>query len=243
MQEGPSGDQTCEDGVDNDCDGYIDIADNTCEQCSSPVDCDDGNRCTDDSCEGFLCVYTDNSVSCDDEDPCTMNDACSQGVCGGDPTDADGDTYVRDSCGGKTATMIRVTIPRAVTHAPAVTPGAQNAPGINPGMEEGPRSEPTCRDCVDNDCDGSLDGGDSGCAEEAVDDGTFDLTYELLWHMRCPMPAFYDSAQITVQDDTTSSSQMTLASLHRAHGTKPERTGIRYGEPLVVCDPRTSPRL
>ena len=203
MQEGPSGDQTCEDGVDNDCDGLIDIADNVCAQCSSPVDCDDGNPCTDDSCEGFLCVYTDNNASCDDGDPCTSNDACSQGVCGGEPLDADGDTYVRDSCDGTDCDDDPSDDPEGCDTCTCGDAGCfECAKCINPGMQEGPRSEPMCRDCVDNDCDGFPDGVDSGCAEEAAYDGTFDLTYVLIWHNCYPMPVLYDSTEITVQDET-----------------------------------------
>jgi hypothetical protein len=203
MQEGPVGDETCEDGVDNDCDDLVDIADNACQACTSSVDCDDGNPCTDDSCEGFLCVYTDNSVSCNDENPCTLNDACSEGVCEGDPLDADGDTYVPDSCGGEDCDDDPSDDPEGCD---ACTCGdtecSECAKCINPGGAEGPRDEPTCRDCVDNDCDGSLDGGDSACAGQSPYDGTFEVTYQIIWHTCFIMPVLDDSAEITVQDDT-----------------------------------------
>ena len=48
----------------------------------TPVLCDDGNSCTDDSCsETFGCVYENNDADCDDGDPCTIADHCLGGWC------------------------------------------------------------------------------------------------------------------------------------------------------------------
>jgi hypothetical protein len=50
----------------------------------SPVDCDDDNPCTDDSCdESGGCVFVDNLVDCDDGNPCTVADECQEGLCSG----------------------------------------------------------------------------------------------------------------------------------------------------------------
>ena len=50
----------------------------------NPVLCDDGNPCTDDSCDGAGgCVFADNEDDCDDGDPCTVADQCEAGQCGG----------------------------------------------------------------------------------------------------------------------------------------------------------------
>jgi len=44
--------------------------------------CDDGNVCTDDSCnEESGCVFVANLESCEDGDACTENDVCVQGWC------------------------------------------------------------------------------------------------------------------------------------------------------------------
>ncbi|MGB0716172.1 MAG: hypothetical protein ACPGXK_09855, partial [Phycisphaerae bacterium] len=50
------------------------------------IDCNDGNPCTDDSCnEGTdSCDNLPNTNSCNDFDKCTENDACTGGVCTGD---------------------------------------------------------------------------------------------------------------------------------------------------------------
>ncbi|MBM4355867.1 MAG: hypothetical protein FJ109_19115, partial [Deltaproteobacteria bacterium] len=60
-------------------------------QCiGNPVVCDDGNPCTDDSCNGVGgCVFTNNQTLCDDDDPCTVGDVCVSGSCGGTPVSCD----------------------------------------------------------------------------------------------------------------------------------------------------------
>ncbi|MBM4394508.1 MAG: hypothetical protein FJ087_02320 [Deltaproteobacteria bacterium] len=50
------------------------------------VPCDDGNPCTDDSCDAAVgCLHAANAAPCDDGDPCTTGDACAGGKCGGVP--------------------------------------------------------------------------------------------------------------------------------------------------------------
>lgn len=47
-----------------------------------PLLCDDGNACTDDSCDTVNgCVHTNNTAPCDDGNQCTVNDACGNSVC------------------------------------------------------------------------------------------------------------------------------------------------------------------
>ena len=49
---------------------------------SGAPQCDDGNVCTNDGCDGkFGCVAAPNSNPCDDGNPCTQGDTCSDGVC------------------------------------------------------------------------------------------------------------------------------------------------------------------
>jgi hypothetical protein len=48
----------------------------------SPGDCNDGNPCTDDSCDAQAgCVNTDNLNPCDDGNACNGPDSCFGGVC------------------------------------------------------------------------------------------------------------------------------------------------------------------
>ena len=56
--------------------------------CSSSVECDDLNECTDDVClVTGECASFDNSGACDDGDPCTEDDTCAGGDCAGIPVD------------------------------------------------------------------------------------------------------------------------------------------------------------
>jgi hypothetical protein len=67
----------------------------------APPDCDDGNECTDDTCDVVLgCLNTDNVAACDDGDACTTNDTCSAGICvgGAAPDCDDGNPCTDDSC-------------------------------------------------------------------------------------------------------------------------------------------------
>ena len=76
--------------TDSDCDGLVDEQDaeagEPVEECgqereSCEVDCDDGNPCTDDLCEGGQCVYVNNTSACEDGVVCTKGDQCAEGVC------------------------------------------------------------------------------------------------------------------------------------------------------------------
>lgn len=71
-----------------------------CVQTSDIKDCDDGNVCTDDSCDDALgCVNAANSATCDDGNACTTGDTCAAGNCAGTATDCDdGDICTVDSC-------------------------------------------------------------------------------------------------------------------------------------------------
>jgi hypothetical protein len=66
-----------------------------------PLNCEDGNLCTDDSCDPVKgCVHVPNSVPCEDGNPCTMKDACDAGNCtAGIATSCnDGNPCTDDSC-------------------------------------------------------------------------------------------------------------------------------------------------
>lgn len=78
------------------CNGSNDCLVNfACEmgQCAggTPVNCNDGNECTDDSCDPESgCIYADNMAPCNDGDVCTTGDTCGVGECaGGSALDCD----------------------------------------------------------------------------------------------------------------------------------------------------------
>lgn len=71
-------------------------------QCQGTVkDCSDGNDCTEDSCDpkSGTCETTFLLTACDDQNVCTHDDACSEGVCLGEPiTCNDGEACTEDGC-------------------------------------------------------------------------------------------------------------------------------------------------
>lgn len=84
-------------GVDDDCDGEIDEG---ADDGASGI-CDDGDECTEDSCDPEAGCLNEplTGTSCDDEDVCTLADHCDAGECVGAPIDCDdGDLCTTDSC-------------------------------------------------------------------------------------------------------------------------------------------------
>ncbi|MDI7266580.1 MAG: hypothetical protein QME96_01125, partial [Myxococcota bacterium] len=84
-EEGPPGDATCDDDTDNDCDGLTDAEDPNCVSCEADPDCEDGNPCTIDSCDGGACRTTlvEDGTVCDDGLYCTVGQTCRAGACAG----------------------------------------------------------------------------------------------------------------------------------------------------------------
>ncbi|NUN14495.1 MAG: lamin tail domain-containing protein [Myxococcales bacterium] len=61
-----------------------DVALSGCASGPSPPGCDDGNPCTDDSCNPLVgCVFFDNAAPCDDNNDCTTVDLCDAAQCQG----------------------------------------------------------------------------------------------------------------------------------------------------------------
>ncbi|NUN13119.1 MAG: lamin tail domain-containing protein [Myxococcales bacterium] len=78
----------------------FDVMPSFCED-SADLFCDDGNPCTDDSCDPISgCDFTNNTLPCDDGNQCTVNDACALGTCSDtDPLNCDdGDVCTDDAC-------------------------------------------------------------------------------------------------------------------------------------------------
>ncbi len=73
-------------------------------QCAAgtPVNCDDGNLCTHDSCDGKTgtCVHANNSAPCSDGNACSEGDVCAQGSCasGAAKVCQDGNACTNDAC-------------------------------------------------------------------------------------------------------------------------------------------------
>ncbi len=81
------------------------------------VVCNDGNACTDDSCDKAKgCVALDNAATCDDGNACTKSDACAQGTCKGAATSCDDkNVCTTDSCDAKTGQCSNTAVPGCKT--------------------------------------------------------------------------------------------------------------------------------
>lgn len=103
---------TCQPGAPKTCadDGNL-CTDDTCNfftgQCYTPKQCfDDGNVCTDDVCDpGTGLCGIPNNAECSDGNPCTLNDTCSAGSCVPGPVMTcadDGNPCTIDQCNPET---------------------------------------------------------------------------------------------------------------------------------------------
>ncbi len=89
--------QTPDDGAPCDADGSACTAGDVCKvgkcQKGQLISCDDGNPCTDDSCDPSsgkcVAVAGTDSIPCNDGTKCTSKDVCISGACKGKPVDCD----------------------------------------------------------------------------------------------------------------------------------------------------------
>jgi cysteine-rich repeat protein len=112
---------------------------------------DDGNPCTNDTCNGAgTCAHTNNSAPCDDDNACTTPDVCAGGICGGPPVICDPcqSCDVETGCNGPSCTATptaTVTPTRTDTSSPTTTPTATAVPTATPTATptEVPTATPT----------------------------------------------------------------------------------------------------
>jgi MYXO-CTERM domain-containing protein len=73
------------------------------------VACDDGNPCTDDTCDAALgCVHAPNTMTYDDGNACTVSDVCAFGVYAGKAKACvDGDPCTTDACDVQTGCVFK----------------------------------------------------------------------------------------------------------------------------------------
>jgi hypothetical protein len=143
--EGPG--PLCTDGVDNDCDGFVDCADPDCATCD-PCSCCDGVCLPDEEC---VC-----EVDCGT--PPAIETQCSDGL----DNDCDGDIDCADSDCAPVCPLCRDG-----ACLPGETPcNCQGDCGLRRLERAGPPFGDVCTDGIDNDCDGRIDCADPGCADD-----------------------------------------------------------------------------
>ncbi len=127
------------------------------------LDCDDGNDCTNDSCESGACVHALDDTLCAPSEVCDLSAGCVAGT----PCTSDAECPTTDPC----RVFVRCDASRGLCQYvpldgdadgdPAVVCGGTDCddsdPGVHPGASE------AC-DGVDNDCDGTVDGPSATCA-------------------------------------------------------------------------------
>lgn len=126
-----------------------------------PVNCNDGNPCTNDACDNEAgCEYENNQVECTDEDVCTTQDQCSNGKCVGGPALVcdDGDVCNGiESCDGSVGCLAGVSLDcddgNPCNGTESCDPGAGCQPGVALDCNDG-------NQCTDDSCDP-----DDGCLQ------------------------------------------------------------------------------
>ncbi|MGB0589573.1 MAG: hypothetical protein ACPGU1_07845 [Myxococcota bacterium] len=92
----------------------------------APLDCDDGEQCTDDSCDATLgCASAVRDGICDDGDACTVDEVCEEGTCqSGVPADCgDDNPCTIDGCELTTGCTWTVRLGEACDDGDACTTG------------------------------------------------------------------------------------------------------------------------
>jgi alkaline phosphatase len=179
MTEGPPGDQTCMDNLDNDCDGAKDTGDIDCHvafefNCFDGIDDDwDGmTDCADPDCAGATygtCVTgqpgicSTGTLTCQAGSSVCVADYGPQAeVCDGLDNNCDGssdENLTRPTACG-------VGICSGNTGVETCSGGAWGSNTCDPyagAQTEGPAGDPSCSDNLDNDCDGETDMAHLGC--------------------------------------------------------------------------------
>jgi hypothetical protein len=131
---------SCNDGIDNDCDGFTDASDSDCALVCVPTgsteaDCDDS---LDNDCDGLF--------DCDDSD-CDLDPACQAMACSG---------YAdKGSCQNDSACVWQGSPKNGMCDDAAVCKPTES-------------TEVSCTGGVDNDCDGAIDCADSDCSGDSA---------------------------------------------------------------------------
>ncbi len=159
FSEGPAGNSTCYDNVDNDCDGVIDSNDT---DCVSP--------CIDNDADGYGnpgVITCDNGplADCNDNDayihPHALDNNCNNIDENCDGYYDEGYIITVTECGQGICSSSGLLTCSGGVETDTCLPGAV--------LSEGPVGDSTCYDTVDNDCDGVTDSNDTNCVGPCID--------------------------------------------------------------------------
>ncbi|MBM4345578.1 MAG: hypothetical protein FJ100_19580 [Deltaproteobacteria bacterium] len=130
---------------------------------TAPVDCNDSNACTEDTCGATTgCVHAHRTATCDDGDACTINDTCANGECKGSAGSCDdAKPCTLDSC-QKATGCLNSNVTSPCDDGNACTQGDVCSGGLCAGTAT------NCDDKVACTAD-SCDAGKGGCQHQPLD--------------------------------------------------------------------------
>ena len=141
-------DTACDDGIY--CNGQERCSARLGCEAGTEINCDDGDACTEDSCNEGTDACDHVCMATGPADACCGSSACEgDAVCGGGCSDQDADGY-----GDPASGECRYSEPDCDDARAAVNPGRREV----------------CGDALDNDCDGDVDGSDTECPPVDVGD-------------------------------------------------------------------------
>ena len=172
-----NGAETCADGIcgpgdepcmpEQTCNETTDTCMAPPQPCTTAQDCDDGNTCTDDTCDVDVCSHVYNDAHCDDGDACTNVDVCMSGICSGTPIPGCGDVTPEPGGGGGSSSPAETSPPDDCPDDPDKT-----VPGIcGCGVADVDSDEDGTPDCLD-DCPedvAKIQPGACGCGQADAD--------------------------------------------------------------------------
>jgi cysteine-rich repeat protein len=142
------------------------------DSCKTNLECNDGNSCTQDSCDpvqGCLAVPKVNGKACNDNNPCTIADSCQEGVCGSSHIkQCASSNAVTNVCNPSTGQCVDELGPICGNGELDVGEGCDDGNSINgDGCSFSCKIEKVedeiCDDGIDNDLDGLFDLEDGDC--------------------------------------------------------------------------------
>jgi len=163
--EGPEGDASCNDGIDNDCDGDTDASDADCQGAVVCENIDTKSVCNNElTCEWQGNPNTGNCVTIDGG-TCTPDETPEASCFDGNDNDCDTFTDCADTtdCDGASGGPTTCGVGVCESSGNLTCSDGAEMDSCSPETPTEPGGETSCNDGLDNDCDGLTDSTDPDC--------------------------------------------------------------------------------